>query len=1301
MKSMQLSIALGTLVCASLALPAAAAPTADSVTPNSGSGLTQNFTFKFSNPTGYANLGVVYTLINGGLSAAGGCIPYYVPASNSIYLFNDAGNAVTGPLIVGTGGALSNSQCSIDAGQSSANGSGNTLTLTLAITFNSSFKGTQTIFGYAADNASGNSGWQTLGTWTPSGGGAIPTPPSADSVSPQSGSGANQTFTFLYSSVNGYQYIADAYALINSSLSAAGGCIPYYVQSTNSLYLFNDAGNGAIGPVTPGSAGTLSNSQCTINAAGSTVSGANKILALKLAISFKPAFAGDKKVYGAAIDAANLNSGWQTLGVWNTSGSITPLPPTADSVTPASGSGASQTFTFKFSSSNGYQYVTSAYMLINSSLNAAAGCVPVYLQQTNAFYLFNDAGTNVSGPLAPGSNGTLSNGQCTINGAGSSVSGSGNTLSVVLPITFSPSFKGAQTVFGYAGDAGGMNSGWRTLGTWTPTAVGPAAPTADSVTPASGSGASQVFTFKYSSPSGFANLSSVYALFNTSVNAAAGCVPAYLPGSNALYLFNDAGTGLLGPITPGGAGSVSNSQCTITGAGLMVSGSGTTLSLTLPIAFTPAFKGNETIFGYASDKNSLNSGWQTLGTWTTSAPTANLAGVSVSPSSVTGGSPSTGTVTLVAAAGANGVLVNLSSNSPSATVPASITIAAGQTTGNFTVNTAAVNPGVAATITATSATTVNTTLTIVPTGPVPAALAGISVTPNTATGGSNVTGTVTLASAAGPNGVLVTFSSNNGAAIVPATIVVGSGQTSASFNIGTAPVLATQVATITASSLAAPVSANLTINPSQTGPGIISSVSVSPNPVTGGSQSTGTVFLTTAAGASGVPVTITSNNAAAQVANIVIGPGQSSGTFLVNTSAVSATQIATITAMAANTASTSLVITTAQSPQGLPMQQGPKLVAPPTTTFGYQGTAVALSADGNTMIVGAKGDNSATGAGFVWIRNNGVWTLQSKLVGSGASGSAVQGFGVALSADGNTALVGGPGDNADTGATWVFVRSNGVWTQQGPKLVGSGAISDGDQGYALALSADGNTAAIGGNLDNGGIGAVWIWTRSGGVWTQQGGKLIGSGALSTPNHGYSVALSADGNTLIEGAPGDNNSTGAAWIWTRSGGAWTQQGPKLIGDAVLGTGNGAPRVSVAISADGNTALFGRGADAGDVGAVWVFTRTGGTWSQPGPKLVGSDSLGAPLQGSSVAISGDGNMLLAGGPSDNGGTGAVWVWRRVGGVWTQQGSKLVGTGGVDSPNQGYAVALSLDATTAAETGVNDSNHQGAAWVFTNNP
>jgi hypothetical protein len=228
----------------------------------------------------------------------------------------------------------------------------------------------------------------------------------------------------------------------------------------------------------------------------------------------------------------------------------------------------------------------------------------------------------------------------------------------------------------------------------------------------------------------------------------------------------------------------------------------------------------------------------------------------------------------------------------------------------------------------------------------------------------------------------------------------------------------------------------------------------------------------------------------------------------------------------------------------------------------------------------------------------------------------------------------------------VWTRSGGVWTQQGSKLVGTTSFFGGSsyQGASVSLSSDGNTAIVGGSTDSESVGAAWVWTRSGGVWTQQGRKLVGTGAVGGANQGASVSLSSDGNTAIVGGYGDNSYKGAAWVWTRSGGVWTQQGSKLVGTGAVG-GSVYQGGSVSLSSDGNKAIVGGDGDS-PWGAAWVWTRSGGVWTQQGSKLVGTGgddgNNSGVYQGASVSLSSDGNTAIVGGPNANSLTGAAWIY-----------------------------------------------------------
>lgn len=377
------------------------------------------------------------------------------------------------------------------------------------------------------------------------------------------------------------------------------------------------------------------------------------------------------------------------------------------------------------------------------------------------------------------------------------------------------------------------------------------------------------------------------------------------------------------------------------------------------------------------------------------------------------------------------------------------------------------------------------------------------------------------------------------------------------------------------------------------------------------------------------------------------------------------------------------------------VRQGARVLGSGAVGSAFLGVTTAVSSDGNTVITGGFGDASLTGAAWIFTRSHGEWSQQGgKLVGSGAVGAARQGVSVRLSADGNTAVVGGPFDASGTGAAWVFVRSAGVWTQQGPKLVGSGAVgANVQQGTAVAISGDGNTILVGGLRDNALAGATWVFTRSGSTWTQQGAKLVGTGATGAAQQGISLALSHDGSTAAVGGSRDNTDAGAVWVFTRSGTTWSQQGGKLVGSAAVGAAR--QGYSVALSADGNTLITGARADNASAGAAWVFTRTAGTWSQQGPKLVGSGAVGNAQQGISVSLSADGNLAAIGGPEDDARAGATWLFARNAGTWSQLGSKLVSSDAIGSAAQGSSAALAGNALSLVVGGSDDNAAAGALW------
>ncbi|MFL5860088.1 MAG: Ig-like domain-containing protein [Solirubrobacteraceae bacterium] len=328
------------------------------------------------------------------------------------------------------------------------------------------------------------------------------------------------------------------------------------------------------------------------------------------------------------------------------------------------------------------------------------------------------------------------------------------------------------------------------------------------------------------------------------------------------------------------------------------------------------------------------------------------------------------------------------------------------------------------------------------------------------------------------------------------------------------------------------------------------------------------------------------------------------------------------------------------------------------------------------------------------------------------NGSGSQfGNSVALSADGNTAMIAGWTDNSSVGAVWVFIRSGGVWSQLGKKIVPSDESVGGgaEFGTSVALSAEGSTALIGGELDhnNGGNGAAWVYVRSGASYVEQQ-KLdaTSAGPGTADRFGASVALSGDGNTAIVGGPdnpgagGAGNRGGAAWVFSRSGATWTTPGVK-IAPTVAPVNNNTSNfgTAVALSSDGQHAFIGGPNDNAGDGSVWVYNRSGSTWAPSGAQpLTATGETGHSGLGASIDLSADGTTAIFGGPNDNNTMGgAAWIFTGSGSHWTQQ-AKLVPKNAHGPANFGISVAISSHGNTALIAADHDSNMIGAAYIFT---
>ena len=429
------------------------------------------------------------------------------------------------------------------------------------------------------------------------------------------------------------------------------------------------------------------------------------------------------------------------------------------------------------------------------------------------------------------------------------------------------------------------------------------------------------------------------------------------------------------------------------------------------------------------------------------------------------------------------------------------------------------------------------------------------------------------------------------------------------------------------------------------------------------------------------------------------------------------------------------------------------------------GVTLAMSADGRTLAVstphedsGATGvngnprDESAwdSGAVYVFVRSGSRWTQQAYIKASNTQSSDKFGFAVALSGDGATLAVGATledsaarginGNQSDNsapsaGAVYVFARTGTMWAQQA-YLKASNA-DEGDQfGWSIALNHDGSTLAVGaqgegsaatgtnGNqADNSAsdAGAAYVFVRRGATWTQQT-YIKASNAQGDDRFGFCLALSGDGHTLgvcgydedggatgVNGVPDEAApGSGAAYVFVRRGATWSQEAYVKASNTIRNSAFGS---AIVLSADGSTLAVNAAdednlsggingdqgstlTDGGSAGAVYVYGRRNGVWTQQA--YVKSFNIGpTDLFGFRMALSRDGNVLAAGAPGQARGgrginpnphdgsaleSGAVYVFLRDAGRWTQHA--YIKAPNADEFDQfGSGVALSADGATLA--------------------
>jgi hypothetical protein len=304
----------------------------------------------------------------------------------------------------------------------------------------------------------------------------------------------------------------------------------------------------------------------------------------------------------------------------------------------------------------------------------------------------------------------------------------------------------------------------------------------------------------------------------------------------------------------------------------------------------------------------------------------------------------------------------------------------------------------------------------------------------------------------------------------------------------------------------------------------------------------------------------------------------------------------------------------ARNGSGAAWPEQAKLTGKGEVGAGSFGSGVALSGNGATALVGAEDNEHEVGkergAAWVFTRSEGKWIERTEFTDTEGIKEANFGSSVALSSEGTTALVGAERYKGSEGAAWVFTGSGASWTQQ-EKFTGEGGT--GAFGDSVALSANGDTAVVGA-YHNGGnsAGAAWAFIREGAKWK---GTKLPSKPESGEDFGDSVAVSGEGNTAIVGGEGNSGFQGAVWQFTREGAKWTQTGAKITGEEETGEEGDAFGAGVSLSSSGGIALIGGPADGGTTDG---FNHNGAAWVFVTPPTVTTE--GAEVTNSSATVSG---------------------------------------------------------------------------------
>ena len=356
----------------------------------------------------------------------------------------------------------------------------------------------------------------------------------------------------------------------------------------------------------------------------------------------------------------------------------------------------------------------------------------------------------------------------------------------------------------------------------------------------------------------------------------------------------------------------------------------------------------------------------------------------------------------------------------------------------------------------------------------------------------------------------------------------------------------------------------------------------------------------------------------------------------------------------------------------------------------------AVSISGDTMIIGSRSSNEGTGSAYVYVALDKAWVQERKTGASGGQGD--DRYGASTSISGRTAAVGATNGNGGKGAAYVIERNKGGADSWGEvrRLV----ASDGAQGdlFASALRINGNTVVVGAPMDDNNRGSVYVFERNNGGANNWGQvkKIVASDGAAGDQFG--IAVGVTGSTIVVGASAKDDSKGAVYVYERNKGGANNWGEVKKLAASNGAANESFGHSVSISID--TIVAGSVGDDGLRGSAFIFERNKGgadNWGET-RKISALDGAVGDGFGGAADISGD--TVVVSSPLDDAEKGSAYIYARNAGGTDNWGEIRKLTASDGQPGNLFGQVVSIDSDVVVVGARGNSSNRGAAYVFERN-